>query len=109
MIKFVSVLASVVSINFLVAFTTTTSPEVELEFSNQAIAIESGQPVFSKDTKVWVSNPRKEELKLYINEVEKEISEGKVDLADITNLNEGTYTLIVNSKTEEKVFGFTIQ
>ncbi len=112
MIKFVAILLSVVGFNFVVSFTTTenTQPrELEVEFSNQAVAIESGQPVFTKGTKVWITNPKKEEIKLYLNEEEKEISEAKIDLSQITNLEEGTYTLVVNTNSDEKVFGFTIQ
>ena len=112
MLKFVTVLASVVSLNFVVSLTTTTiesqQSEVAIEFSNTAVAIESGQPVFRKGTKVWVSNPQKEKIQLYLNEKEKEISDKKVDLSKITNLNEGTYTLVINTNAEEKVFGFTI-
>lgn len=110
MIKFVAILLSVVGFNFVVSFTTSSQPqELEVEFSNSAVAIESGQPVFSKGTKVWISNPKKEEIKLYLNEEEKEINEEKIDLSKITSLEEGTYTLVVNTNADEKVFGFTIQ
>ena len=113
MIKFVTILTSVVSFNFVVSFTPTSTEsqpsEVAIEFSNMAVAIESGQPVFRKGTKVWVSNPQKKNMQLYLNEEEKEVNEEKVDLSQITNLKEGTYTLVVNTKVEEKVFGFTIQ
>lgn len=111
MVKFVAILISVVSVNFYVSMTTIDNQpqELAIEFSDDAVAIESGQPVFKKGTKIWVSNPQKEEIKLYLNEEEKEMSDEKVDLSEITNLEEGTYTLVVNTNTEEKVFGFTIQ
>ncbi|MEQ9467111.1 MAG: hypothetical protein RLN88_06830 [Ekhidna sp.] len=111
MVKFVAILISVVSFNFYVSITTTDSQpqEVQIEFSDEAVAIESGQPVFKKGTKVWVSNPQKEEIKLYLNEAEKEVKDDKIDLSQITSLKEGTYTLVINTNTEEKVFGFTIQ
>ncbi len=113
MIKFVTILASVVSFNFVVSFTTTSiesqPSEVTIEFSDTAVAIEGGQPVFQKGTKVWVSNPKKENIQLHLNEKEKEVNEEKVDLSKITNLEEGTYTLVVTTEIEEKVFGFTIQ
>jgi methionine-rich copper-binding protein CopC len=103
----------VVSVNFYVSYNTTKAEnqpqEVDLEFSDDAVAIESGQPVFTKDTKIWLSNPLKEEIKLYLNEEEKETNSEKVELSEITNLSEGTYTLVVNTNTNEKVFGFTIQ
>ena len=87
--------------------------EIELEFSNDAIAIESGQPVFTKDTKIWLSNPSESKVKLYINEEEKEIDDSIVDVSDLTKLEEGTYTLMavkeVDNKKEEIIFGFTIQ
>ncbi|SNT36352.1 hypothetical protein SAMN05421640_3561 [Ekhidna lutea] len=113
MIKFVLILVSVVSFNFVVSYTTTmenTQPnEVAVVFSDEAVAIESGQPVFTKGTKIWVTNPNKEDIKVYLNEKEDKISDEKVDLSQITNLNEGTYTLVLNTDSEEKVFGFTIQ
>ena len=113
MIKFITILTSVVSFNFVVSFTATSTEsqpsEVAIEFSKSAVAIESGQPVFQKGTKVWVSNPQKENVQLFLNEEVKEISDKKVDLSKITNLKEGTYTLVLNTKKEEKIFGFTIQ
>ena len=111
MIKFITILCSVVSLNFLVSFTTMKNQplEVAIEFSDEAVAVESGQPVFNKGTKVWLTNPKKESIKVFLNEEEKEINSEKVDLSDITNLNEGTYTLVINTTAEEKVFGFTIQ
>lgn len=113
MIKFVSILISVVSFNFFVSYSTTKAEnqpqEVSIEFSDSAIAIESGQPVFNKGTKIWLSNPRKEEIKIFLNEEEKEINSEKVELSEITKLEEGTYTLVLNTNSEEKIFGFTIQ
>ena len=117
MTKLISLLVSVVSLNFMVAYTALDENQpnaVDLEFSNNAIGIESGQPVFSSNTKVWVSNPGKKKVKLYINEEEKEISESKIELSEITTLAKGTYTLVVISEddtnsTSESFFGFTIQ
>ncbi|MEP1970793.1 hypothetical protein [Ekhidna sp.] len=105
-----SILLSVFSFNFVVSYSSIKQPsDVAIEFSKKAVSVESGQPVFTKGTKVWLSNPRKQEIKIYLNEEVKEINGVKVDLSKITNLNEGTYTLVVNTKSEEKVFGFTIQ
>jgi len=113
MIKFVSILVSVVSFNFVVSYSTTQAEaqpyEVGIEFSHSAIDIESGQPVFNKGTKIWLSNPQKEEVKIYLNEEEKETNSEKVELSDIIKLDVGTYTLVVNTRSDEKVFGFTIQ
>lgn len=110
MIKFVSILISVFSFNFVVSYSTVDQPsDVALEFSDNAVAVESGQPVFTKGTKVWLSNPQKQEIKLFLNEEVKEINGVKVDLSQITNLDEGTYTVVINTTTEEKIFGFTIQ
>ncbi|MEP1032764.1 hypothetical protein [Ekhidna sp.] len=110
MIKFVSILLSVFSFNFVVSYGTVNQPsDVAIEFSEKAVAVESGQPVFTKGTKVWLSNPKNQEIKIYLNEEEKEINGIMVDLSEITNLNEGTYTLVVNTNTDEKIFGFTIQ
>ena len=117
MIKLISILLSVMSLNFVVSYTAAEKAQhddVDLEFSKNAIGIESGQPVFSSDTKVWVSKSGTEKVKLYINEEEKEISENKVELSQLTELKEGTYTLVVvttdeSNNTTESVFGFTIQ
>jgi len=83
--------------------------DVKVEFSENAIGIESGQPIFSKDTKIWVSNPTKTKINLFINDDEKEMEKQKIEISD---LEIGTYTImIVNaSKQEEKrTVGFTIQ
>ncbi|MEO1253555.1 MAG: hypothetical protein AAFY41_01535 [Bacteroidota bacterium] len=113
MVKFVSILISVVSFNFVVSFTTIKNEsqpsEVTIEFSNTAVAIEGGQPVYEKGTKVWISNPQKESIELHVNEKVKEVSEEKVDISKIIALEEGTYTLMVSTVEEDKVFGFTIQ
>ncbi|WP_420318281.1 hypothetical protein [Ekhidna sp.] len=113
MIKLVFILISVVSFNFVVSFGTTKAEnqpqEVEIKFSDKAVAIESGQPVFAKGTKIWLSNPQKEEIKLFLNEEERKVNSKKVELSEIAKLDEGTYTLVVNTSNDEKVFGFTIQ
>ncbi|WP_462248240.1 hypothetical protein [Ekhidna sp.] len=110
MLKFVSILFSVFSLTFIVSYSTVSQPDqVAIEFSKDAVAVESGQPVYSKGTKVWLSNPQKEDIKLFLNEEVKEINGVLVDLSEITNLEEGTYTLVVNTNSEQKVFGFTIQ
>lgn len=117
MIKFISILVSAMSLNFMVSYSATEGGQpigVALEFSNNAIGIESGQPVFSTDTKVWISNPSKEQVKLYLNEMEKEANESKIELSEMTEMKEGTYTLIVIGKDDqdnrtESTFGFTIQ
>jgi len=83
--------------------------DVKVEFSESAIGIESGQPIFSKETKVWVSNPTKTKINLYINDDEKEIDQQKVEIADLSS---GTYTImIVNASKhdERRTVGFTIQ
>ncbi len=83
--------------------------EVKVEFSKDAIGIESGQPIFSKETIVRVSNPTDTKINLYINDEEKVMKEKKIE---ITDLESGTYTImIVNaSKTiEKRTVGFTIQ
>lgn len=106
MIKFVSILISVLSLNFMVSYTAAQPEGIGVEFSKKAIGVESGQPVFSKDTKVLISNPTKDKIKLYLNEDEKEIDTNKIELNELA---EGTYTLVVVSKKEESIFGFTIQ
>lgn len=113
MIKFVLILVSVLCFNFIISYTNVEAEaqpkEVAIAFSDPAIAIESGQPVYAKGTKVWLSNPLNEDMKLFINEEVKEVKDAKVDLNEITHLVEGTYTLVVNTQSGEKVYGFTIQ
>jgi len=112
MIKFVSILISVLSLNFMVSFTARDKDqleEIEVDFSTTPIGFESGQPVFSKDTKVVVSKTAKENMKLHINEEEKELSSDKIELA---GLKEGTYTIMVVEPEKKKsiaTVGFTIQ
>lgn len=114
MIKFVSILISVLSLNFMVSYTAAegTQPEgIMVEFSKKAVGIESGQPVFTKDTKVLLSNPAEEKYTLYINENEKEIDKKRLEIG---NLEKGTYTIMIvsNKKSEKdskKTIGFTIQ
>lgn len=110
MIKFVSVLITVMSLNFAVVYTTTEFSQksgIDVEFSNDAIKVESGQPVFSKDTKVTISNPTNKSVKLYLNEEEKEISKGMIEL---DRLEEGTYTLmVIDAENSKSTFGFTIE
>ncbi len=84
--------------------------EVIVEFSEKAIGIESGQPIFAQSTKIWVSNPTKEDYWMYINEEQKELTKEKVE---ITDLEPGTYTLMIlpteESTEEKRTIGFTIK
>lgn len=115
MIKFVLILTSVVSLNFAVSFTGTnyqvSQESMELIFSNEAVAVESGQPVYPSNTKVWLSSNDDsiKEITLLVNENEAVIkNEAKIDLSEITTIESGTYTLVVNAG-QESTFGFTIQ
>ena len=83
--------------------------EVKVEFSAIAIGIESGQPIFSQGTKVWVSNPTAAKINLYINDDEKEMTESTME---ISGLSSGTYTLMIvdaENTEENRTVGFTIQ
>ena len=111
MLKFVSFLITLTCIESgTTAFESSSQiSEVKVEFSESAIGIESGQPIFSKETKVLVSNPTETAINLYINDEEKEMEEKEIE---ISGLEPGTYTImIVNaSKTDEKrTVGFTIE
>ena len=82
---------------------------VVVGFSNQAIGVENGQPIFTKDTKVSISNPTEKEIKLYLNKYEREVKSKKLELS---GLDAGTYTLMIVAEEDEgerKVVGFTIQ
>ena len=111
MLKFVSIIISIVFLEL----GDTSAPinyqldEVKVEFSERAIGIESGQPIFSRDTKVTVSNPTDTEIKLYINDEEKQMNDRTIE---ISGLKSDTYTIMIMDaeKTEEKrTVGFTIQ
>ncbi|MDE0472375.1 MAG: hypothetical protein OXH57_10580 [Ekhidna sp.] len=82
---------------------------VEVGFSNRAVGVESGQPIFTKDTKVWISNPTEKAIKLYLNKYEREVKSKELELS---GLDAGTYTLMIvaeEDEAEKKVVGFTIQ
>ncbi|MFK7951537.1 MAG: hypothetical protein AB8B73_01725 [Ekhidna sp.] len=113
MIKFVLILTSVISLNFTTAFTEVESEKksVELNFSQAAIAVESGQPVYPSNTKIWITSNNKDlkKIELLINESEITIeNQHKIDLSNVAKINSGTYTLIVKAE-QETTFGFTIQ
>ena len=108
MSKFVVILIGVVSLNFALSFAMIDDhqkTEVDLSFSEKAVAIESGQPVYKEGTRIWLSNPQKEEIKIHLNETFKKLNISQVDLSQITHLKKGTYTLIVDTAKEEKTFG----
>jgi len=113
MIKFITILVSLLSLNTFFTFGLVDSKDapqpVEVEFSGTAVAIESGQPVFEKGTDVWVSNPGQEEVQIFLNEQETESNSEKIELSKIILIGEGTYTLVIQTSDEEKTFGFTIQ
>lgn len=111
MIKFVSMVSMLLLSEFV--YTSENAKvqinEVKVEFSEKALGIESGQPIYSEKTIIWVSNPTESEMKIYINEEEKMMKDKKVE---ISGLDSGTYTLmIINSddKKEKRTVGFTIQ
>lgn len=110
MIKSIILIVSSLSLSLNAIENSSQIENVEVEFSNKAIGIESGQPIFTEDTKVWVSNPTDEKFKLFINEDEKEMAEKKVEIA---GLSKGTYTLMIvgtdRNEGEKKTIGFTIQ
>lgn len=115
MIKFVLILTSVVSLNFAVSFNNLdlelSQKSIELIFSEKAVAIESGQPVYPSNTKIWISKNDNSlsEVKLLVNEDEAILtSNEKIDLSNVTDLESGTYTLIVKD-VNESTYGFTIQ
>ena len=102
------------SLNFAVSFSETefktNQDTVKLIFSQDIVAVESGQPVYPTNTKVWLSNVENaEEVKLLVNDKEALIAnQKKIDLSEITKIESGTYTLIVKAN-QESTFGFTIQ
>ena len=111
MLKFVSILVTLAFIEPGKTLSENSSQinEVKVEFSESAIGIESGQPIFSKGTKVWVSNPTETQIDLFINDEEKSMKEKKIE---ISNLTAGTYTIMIvnaNKTDEKRTVGFTIQ
>lgn len=111
MLKFVSILVALAFIEpgKMLSENSSQINEVKVEFSESAIGIESGQPIFSKGTKVWVSNPTETLIDLFINDEEKSMKEKKIE---ISNLTAGTYTIMIvnaNKKDEKRTVGFTIK
>ncbi len=81
-----------------------------IEFSNPAIDFESGQPVFSKTTDAFLSRPDSGEARIFINDsVDVYSTDNQIDLATLIDFTEGTYTVVIQGKNYEEVFGFTIR
>lgn len=79
-------------------------------FSSPAIDFESGQPVFSKDTDATLNKFESDEVRIFINDsVDIYTDSDAVELSDLINFSEGTYTVLVQGKNYEEVFGFTIR
>lgn len=82
-----------------------------IEFSEPASTFESGQPVFPKGTKAVLRNLTCKESRVVINDkVDQVLSADKIEVSDLVNLSEGTYTVIVEMPNGTKeIFGFTIK
>lgn len=82
-----------------------------IEFSSPASKFESGQPVFPKGTKAILKNLTCKESRVVINDkVDQILSTDKIQVSDLVNLSEGTYTVIVEMPNGTKeTFGFTIK
>lgn len=112
MIKFVAILTLAILANFIISFTQFKSNENtddELVFSNEIVTVESGQPVYSKGTEIAINNSEKKQMEIYLNEQVIKTSEQQINLSQVAQLNEGTYTLVINKGFQEKTYGFTIQ
>jgi hypothetical protein len=81
-----------------------------IEFSNPALAFESGQPVFSKETSAILKIKTATEVKLIINDlVETQVSANEIDLSSLIDFKEGTYTVLIQGQGYDEAFGFTIK
>ena len=119
MIKFVVLLTMAISFNFTISFgeylgiSNDIDPqEILLVFSENQIGVESGQPVYPVNTKVFIKCTEQKELTISINggkEIKKNAA--KVDLSNYLDPYANTYTVVVEVADEgnksQKIFGFT--
>ena len=119
MIKFVVLLTTAITFNFTLSFSDLiglpqkeNAQEIQLVFTENQIGVESGQPVYPLNTKVFVKALTEKELIVSVNG-SKELKENgtEVDLSRFISANADTYTVIVEAKDGNsdihKVFGFS--
>ena len=88
------------------------SQEIEIIFTESPIGVESGQPVYPINTKVFVKSLDEKEFTISVNGG-KELKEkaSKVELSNFIQPQANTYTVVVVAKSEnfngQKMFGFT--
>ena len=109
MIKITLILAMALFGTTVVPIETTNLPSIE--FSKPASEFESGQPVFPKGTKAVLKNLSADQSRVMINDqIDKVLVTDQVDVSNLVELTEGTYTVIVeSSKGKSEIFGFTIK
>ncbi|WP_425392749.1 hypothetical protein [Ekhidna sp.] len=81
-----------------------------IEFSQSAIDFESGQPVFTDETKAILKTANLEDVRVVINDqVDLITNSDKIEISSLIELSEGTYTVLLQGKDYEETFGFTIR
>ncbi|MEM6644153.1 MAG: hypothetical protein AAF616_14325 [Bacteroidota bacterium] len=83
--------------------------KIQVDFSEHAIGIESGEPTFSHEMKVSVSNPYELDIKIFVDGNEKSMQLGKLELSD---LSPGAHTILIlhaEHSEEQRTIGFSIR
>ena len=80
-------------------------------YSEKAMEYESGQPVFSSNVEAMLLHRSNQDgVRVIINDVfEDTFDSNVIELNDIVELSEGTYTVVIESGNEEETFAFTIR
>lgn len=119
MIKLVALLTSTIAINFTLSFgemlgipQNEKPQEIQLYFSENPIGVESGQPVYPINIKVFVKSVEEKEFTISVNGSSEFVENGsEVDISRFINPIADTYTVVVEAKDEDeslhKVFGFS--
>ncbi len=106
---------------FLLAFVT--DPEKEktekddilrnasIVYSEKAIDFESGQPVFTSDVKATlIRKSNQDGVRVMINDsLDVKLFSEVIDIFDLIDPTEGTYTVVIEVGNKTETFGFTIR
>jgi hypothetical protein len=121
MIKFVVILTAAISLNFTLSFSeylglksSNKSEEIQIIFSESPIGVESGQPVYPIETKVFIKSNEEKKFIISINgNAELNENGSFFEITKFINSQADTYTVVIESmnqnRSTHRVFGFTIQ
>ncbi len=88
-----------------------TKRNTSIIYSQPAIAFESGQPVFTSDVKVTLFRKANiDGVRVVINDsLDMELSSEVIELYDLIDFTQGTYTVVVEVEDQSETFGFTVR